>query len=74
MRSLDYYKNEVRVLLEILDKKLEVLALTETWMTDDHSLVDFDIVGYQPIEFKARQNAKRRPVRRAFYVKNGVSF
>ena len=40
-------------------------------MTDDHSLVDLDIVGYQPMEFKARQNAKRQPSGVAFYVKNG---
>ena len=72
--DLSIIKNELRVLLEILDKKHEVLALTETWMTDDHSLVDLDIVGYQPIEFKARQNAKRRSDGVAFYVKNGLSF
>ena len=48
---------------------LILLALTETWMTDDHSLVDLDIVGYQLIEFKARQNAKRRSGGVAFYVK-----
>ena len=70
IRSLDYHINELRVLLEILDKKPEVLALTETWMTDDHSLVDLDIVGYQPIEFKARPNAKRRSGGVAFYVKD----
>ena len=74
IRSLDYHVNELRVLLEILDKKPEVLALTETWMTDDHSLVDLDIVGYQPVEFKARQNAKRRSGGVAFYVKDGLSF
>ena len=51
-----------------------MLALTETWMTDDHSLVDLDIVGYQPIEFKARQNAKRLSGGVAFYVKKGLSF
>ena len=71
--SLDYHINELRVRLEILDKKPEVLALTETWMTDDHSLVDLDIVGYQPIEFKARPNAKRRSVGVAFYVKDLLS-
>ena len=32
IRSLDYHINELRVLLEIMDKKPEVLALTETWM------------------------------------------
>ena len=74
IRSLDYHITELRVLLEIFDKNLEVLALTETWMTDDHSHVDLDIVGYQPIEFKARQNAKRRSGGVAFYVKNGLSF
>ena len=52
----------------------EVLALTETWMTDDHSLVDLDIVSYQPIEFKARQNAIRRSGGVIFYVKIGLSF
>ena len=61
-------------LLEILDKKPEVLALTEIWMTDDHSLVDLDSVGYQPIEFKVRQNAKRRSSGVAFYEKDGLSF
>ena len=30
LRSLDYHINELRVLLEILDKKPEILALTET--------------------------------------------
>ena len=74
VRSLDYHMNELRVLLDILDKKPEVLALTEPWMTDDHSLVDLDRVGYQPIEFKARQNAKRRSGGVAFYVKDGLSF
>ena len=74
IRSLDYHINELRVLLEIIDKNPEVLALTETWMTDDQSLVDLDIVGYQPIEFKARQNAKRRSGGVAFYVKKGLSF
>ena len=53
IKSLEYHINELRVLLEILDKKHEVLALTDTWMTADHSLVDLDIVGSQPIEFKA---------------------
>ena len=57
-----------------MDKKPEVLALTETWMTDDHSLVDLDIVGYQPIEFRARPNAKRRSGGVALYVKDGLSF
>ena len=74
IRCLDYHKNELRVLLEIIDKNPEVLALTETWMTDDQSLVDLDIMGYQPIEFKARQNAKRRSGGVAFYVKKGLSF
>ena len=74
IRSLDYHINGRRVLLEILDKKPEVLALTETWMTDDHTLVDLDMVGYQPIEFKARPNAKRRSGGVAFYVKDGISF
>ena len=73
IRSLDYHINELRVLLEILDKKPEVLALTETWMTDEHSPVDLDIVGYQPMEFKARQNAKRQSGGVAFYVENGLS-
>ena len=59
--------------LEILDKKPEVLALTETWMTDDHSLFALDIVGYQPIDFKARPNDKRRSGGVAFYVKDGLS-
>ena len=31
-------------------------------------------MGYQPIEFKARQNAKRRSDVVAFYEKNGISF
>ena len=74
IRSLDYHINELRVVLEILDKKPEVLALTETWMTDDHSLVELDIVGYQPIEFKARQNAKRRSSGVAFYLKKYYLF
>ena len=74
IRSLDYHINELRVFLEILDKKPEVLALTETWMTDDHSLVDLDIVGYQPIDFKARPNARRRSGGVASYVKDGISF
>ena len=43
-------------------------------MTDDHSLVDLDIVSYQPIDFKARPNAKRRSGGVAFYVKDGLSF
>ena len=43
-------------------------------MTDDHSLGDLDIVSYQPIEFKARQNAKRQPGGVIFYVKIGLSF
>ena len=60
--------------MEILDQKPEVLALTETWMSDDHSLVDLVIVGYQPIEFKARPNAKRRSGGVAFYVQDGLSF
>ena len=53
IRSFDSHVIELRVLLETLDKKPEVLALTETWMTDDHSLVDLDKVGYEPIKFKA---------------------
>ena len=43
-------------------------------MTDDHCLVDMDIVGYQPIVFKARQNTKRRSVGVAFYVKDELPF
>ena len=43
-------------------------------MTDDHSLVDLDIVGYQPIDFKERQNAKKRSGGVAFYLKSGISF
>ena len=60
--------------LNIRSLDYQVLALTETWMTDDHSLVDLDIVGYQPIEFKARSDAKRRSCGVAFYVKDGLSF
>ena len=74
IRSLGFHHDELNMLLNTFEHKLVVLALTETWIAENETLDECDILGYQPIEYIVRLNCKRRSGGVAFYVKDGYYF
>ena len=60
IQSLGFHYAELVVFLETLEKKPDVIALTETWLKDSDQLEDYDLPGYQTIVSKSRNNARRR--------------
>ena len=48
-------KSSFRRLLETLTPKPDILALTEKWMTENDTLEEFQIDGYQPIVSNPRK-------------------
>ena len=73
-RKIEYHLDELKVLLASLDQKLDVIALTETWMTVDDETSDYKLEGYQPIEANTRREAKRRSGGVAFYIRNDLHY
>ena len=74
VRCLSYHPDEFKVLVASLDQKLDVIALTETWMTVDDDTSDYKLEGYQPIEANPRNDAKRRSGGVAFYIRNDFHY
>ena len=74
IRSLSKHLNELEILLQTLEHKPEIIAITESWMTESDDMEDFNITGYQPLESTPRKNAKRRSGGVALYAKNGIEY
>ena len=49
---------ELKVLIASPDRKPDVVALTETWMTVDDDTSEYKLEGYQTIEANPRKEAK----------------
>ena len=71
---LSYHLDKLKVLLASLDRKPDVIALTETWMTVGDDTSDYKLEGYQPIEANPRKEAKRRSSGVAFYIRNDIHY
>ena len=74
IRCLDYDFEDFLVLLEALTPKPDIMAITETWTTENDPLEEFQIDGYQPIVSNPREEFKRRPGGVAFYIKEGIEY
>ena len=62
IRSLGLHLNELKVILGSFANKPDMIAITESWMTenDDPENYSLDLEGYQLIESFPRKDAKRR--------------
>ena len=70
IRSLRFHIDELRIHLQ--DSDPSVILLTETWLTENDPLKQFDLEGYQPIESKPRKTGIRGGV--AFYAKEDIEY
>ena len=50
----------------------DIMAITDTWMTENDPLEGFQIDGYQPIVSNPRKKFKRRSGGAAFYIEEGI--
>ena len=74
IRSLGKHLSELEVLLETMEHKPEIIAITESWMTQSDDMEDFNITDYQQLESTPLINAKRRSGGMALYAKNGIEY
>ena len=74
IRSLGFHHDQLKILLETLERKPEIVILPETWLTENDPLDELDLDEYQPIESKPREFFKRRSGGVAFYVKEGIKY
>ena len=58
IQSLGFHLNELKILLENLEDKPDMIAITETWMTENDDPNEFFLEGYQPIKSFPREDAK----------------
>ena len=70
IRSLRFHIDELRIHLQ--DSDPSVILMTETWLTENDPLKQFDLEGYQPIESKPRKTGIRGGV--AFYAKEDIEY
>ena len=69
--SLRLHHDQLCVLVDSLKEKPFVIALCETWLTDNDFLDFFQLDGYQKGVFK---NREKRGGGVAFFVRTGVEF
>ena len=71
IRSLRLHHDQLCVLVDSLKQKPLVIALCETWLTENDCLEMFQFEGYQKEVFTIRE---KRGGGVAFFVKTGVEF
>ena len=74
IKSLGKHLNELEILLQTLEHRTEIIALTESWMTESDDMGDFNITDYQPLESTPRRNAKQRSGGVALHAQNGIEY
>ena len=70
IQCLRYHKDELKVLLETLGHKPDILALTETWVAEEDRAEEYTLTDCQPIESVPRKKFKSRSGGVAFYEEN----
>ena len=60
IRSLGLHLNEMKILLESFENKLDIIAIIESWMTERDDPENFNLEGCKPKESLPRKDAKRR--------------
>ena len=59
IRSQGLHRNELTVLLKNFQKAMSSY-LTEKWIIENDDLVQYNVPGFQPVEYKSRTVFKRR--------------
>ena len=62
IQSLRCHRDELLVELDSFNSKPSVIALTETWLTENDNTSTLNLDGYQPIESKLRTTGQLRGV------------
>ena len=74
IQSLRCHRNELKLELDNYDKKPTIIALTETWLTENDALErDYNFEIYQPIEHKPRTSGQEQGGV-AFYVQEDINY
>ena len=73
IQSLRCHRDEILVELDSFNSKPSVIALTETWLTENDNTSTLNLDGYQPIESKIRTTGQLRGGV-GFYVKEGLTY
>ena len=74
IQSLRCHRDELKLELGNNDKKPTIIALTETWLTENDVLEnDYNFENYQPIELKPRTSCQERGGV-AFYVQEDINY
>ena len=74
IQSLRCHHDELKLELDNYDKKPTIIALTETWLTENDALEnDYNFETYQPIEHKPRTSGQERGGV-AFYVQEDINY
>ena len=61
IQSLQFHRDELKLELDNYDKKPTIIALTETWFTDNDALENgYNFKTYQPIEHKPKTSGQER--------------
>ena len=59
-RSLGLHLNELKILLGSFANIPDIIAITESWLTENDDPENYNLEGYQPIESFPRKDAKHR--------------
>ena len=73
IQSLRFHQDSLLVELGNLKHQPRIIALTETWLTDNDSLDGYSVPGYHAIESKPRSTGRGRGGV-AFYVHESASY
>ena len=74
IQSLRCHRDDLRIELENYENKPAVIALTETWLTENDDLEnDYNMEKYQPIESKPRTSGQERGGV-AFYIQEDIKY
>ena len=73
IQSLRCHRDELLVELDSFNSKPSVIALTETWLTENDNTSTLNLDGYQHIESKIRTTGQLRGGV-GFYVKEGLTY
>ena len=60
VQSLRFHQPDLALLLDTMTSKLDIILLTETWLTENDPIDKLNIKSYQPFESRPRTFSKRR--------------
>ena len=73
IRSLGLPVNELKIVIGLFANKPDIIAITESWTTENDDPENYNLEGYQPIESFPRKHAKRSSGGYR-YVKTGIRY